>query len=135
MLNRSSVLRDVGAISTAAFDATDFKLLDKFFDALPSRVDHVLVTGPGPYYAPLADFDFERARQDVESHLMLPIRIARNARSKSDRAERFFLWVAQAAARVIARRDSENRRSPFGPRQTADFYDARNSSDCDELTA
>jgi hypothetical protein len=54
---------------------------------------------------------------------------------KSDRAERFFLWVAQAAARVIARRDSENRRSPFGPRQTADFYDARNSSDCDELTA
>jgi NAD(P)-dependent dehydrogenase (short-subunit alcohol dehydrogenase family) len=74
--------REVGAISTAAFDATDFKLLDKFFNDLPSRVDHVLVTGPGPYYAPLADFDFERARQDVESHLLLPIRIARNARNK-----------------------------------------------------
>jgi NAD(P)-dependent dehydrogenase (short-subunit alcohol dehydrogenase family) len=40
------------------------------------------VTGPGPYYAPLADFDFERARQDIESHLLLPIQIARNARNK-----------------------------------------------------
>ena len=74
--------REVEAISTAAFDATDFKLLDKFFDDLPSPVNHVLVTGPGPYYAPLADFDFERARLDVESHLLLPIRIGRNARNK-----------------------------------------------------
>ena len=74
--------REVDAISTAAFDATDFKLLDKFFDDLPSPVNHVLVTGPGPYYAPLPEFDFARARQDVESHLLLPIRIARNARNK-----------------------------------------------------
>jgi NAD(P)-dependent dehydrogenase (short-subunit alcohol dehydrogenase family) len=74
--------REVDAISTAAFDATDFKLLGKFFDDLPIPVDHVLVTGPGPYYAPLADFDFERARKDIESHLLLPIQIARNARNK-----------------------------------------------------
>ena len=39
--------REVEAISTAAFDATDFKLLDKFFDDLPSPVNHVLVA-PGP---------------------------------------------------------------------------------------
>jgi NAD(P)-dependent dehydrogenase (short-subunit alcohol dehydrogenase family) len=74
--------REVDAISTTAFDATDFKLLNKFFDDLPFVVDHVLVTGPGPYYAPLAEFDFERARQDIESHLLLPIQIARNARTK-----------------------------------------------------
>ena len=74
--------REVDAISTTAFDATDFKLLDKFFDDLPSQVDHVLVTGPGPYYAPLAEFDFERARRDIESHLLLPIQVARNARNK-----------------------------------------------------
>ena len=74
--------KEVDAISTAAFDATDFKLLDKFFNDLPSPVNHVLVTGPGPYYAPLADFEFERARQDIESHLLLPIQIARNARNK-----------------------------------------------------
>lgn len=50
---------EVDALSTAAFDATDFKLLEKFFKDLQAPVDHVLVTGPGPYYAPLEDFDFE----------------------------------------------------------------------------
>jgi NAD(P)-dependent dehydrogenase (short-subunit alcohol dehydrogenase family) len=74
--------KEVDAVSTAAFDATDFNLLDKFFDGLPSPVNHVLVTGPGPYYAPLADFDFERAHQDVESHIFLPIRVGQNARTK-----------------------------------------------------
>src|SRR5215468_7831149 len=53
---------EVDALSTAAFDATNFKLLEKFFNNLPAPVDHVLVTGPGPYYAALADFDFEKAR-------------------------------------------------------------------------
>ena len=73
---------EVGAQSTSAFDATDFKLLDRFFDDLPEPVDHVLVTGPGPYYAPLEDFELDKARDEVEAHLMLPIQIARNARKK-----------------------------------------------------
>src|ERR1700750_892797 len=51
---------EVDALSTAAFDATDFKLLERFFDDLPAPVDHVLVTGPGPYYAPLADLDLDK---------------------------------------------------------------------------
>jgi NADPH:quinone reductase-like Zn-dependent oxidoreductase len=55
--------REIDALSIAAFDATDFKLLAKFFDDLPFPVDHVLVTGPGPYYAALADFDLESARE------------------------------------------------------------------------
>jgi NAD(P)-dependent dehydrogenase (short-subunit alcohol dehydrogenase family) len=50
-----------------------------FFGELPASIDHVLVTGPGPYYAPLAEFDLEKARRDVESHLWLPIEVARNA--------------------------------------------------------
>src|SRR5258707_4829528 len=37
--------------STFAFDATDFERLGKVFDELPGPIDHVLVTGPGPYYA------------------------------------------------------------------------------------
>jgi NAD(P)-dependent dehydrogenase (short-subunit alcohol dehydrogenase family) len=73
--------REVAALSTAAFDAMDFKLLEKFFDDLP-RVDHVLVTGPGPYYAPLADLDIETARRDIEAHLLLPIQVSRSARNK-----------------------------------------------------
>jgi NADP-dependent 3-hydroxy acid dehydrogenase YdfG len=44
---------EIGA-SIAAFDATDFERLGKFFDELPAPINHVLVTGPGPYYAPLA---------------------------------------------------------------------------------
>jgi len=73
---------EIEALSTAAFDATDFKLLERFFNDLRAPVDHVLLTGPGPYYAPLADFDFDRARRDIEAHLLLPLQIARNARKK-----------------------------------------------------
>jgi len=65
----------------AAFDATDFDELGAFFDGLPAPVDHVLVTGPGPYYAPLPEFEVEKARRDVEAHLLLPIEVARGAMS------------------------------------------------------
>jgi NAD(P)-dependent dehydrogenase (short-subunit alcohol dehydrogenase family) len=74
--------QELGAQRTAAFDATDFDQFERFFEALPAPIDHVLVTGPGPYYAPLAEFDFERARLDVEAHLFLPMQVARNAVSK-----------------------------------------------------
>ena len=40
---------ELGA-SIAAFDATDFNRLERFFDELRAPIDHVLVTGPGPYY-------------------------------------------------------------------------------------
>src|SRR5262252_6650328 len=73
---------ELDAFSTVAFDATDFKLLERFFEDLSGPVDHVLVTGPGPYYAPLAEFDFDKARRDIESHLLLPLQVARNARNK-----------------------------------------------------
>jgi NAD(P)-dependent dehydrogenase (short-subunit alcohol dehydrogenase family) len=74
--------RELGAASTAAFDATDFERLGRFFDELPTPIDHVLVTGPGPYYAPLAEFDVEKARRDVDAHLLLPLQVARDAVSK-----------------------------------------------------
>jgi NAD(P)-dependent dehydrogenase (short-subunit alcohol dehydrogenase family) len=56
--------------------------LGRFFDDLPTKIDHVLVTGPGPYYAPLAELDFEKARRHVEAHLLLPLQVARNAATK-----------------------------------------------------
>jgi NAD(P)-dependent dehydrogenase (short-subunit alcohol dehydrogenase family) len=68
--------------SIAAFDATDFDRLERFFDELPQPIDHVLVTGPGPYYARLVELDLEEARRDVEAHLLLPLQIARNAAGK-----------------------------------------------------
>jgi NAD(P)-dependent dehydrogenase (short-subunit alcohol dehydrogenase family) len=69
---------ELGA-SIAAFDVTDFGRLGRFFAELPEPVDHILVTGPGPYYAPLAELDMDEARRDVEAHLLLPLELAKNA--------------------------------------------------------
>ena len=77
-----SAASEVGALSSASFDATDFERLGRFFNELTTPIDHVLVTGPGPYYAPLAEFDVEKARRDIEAHLLLPIQVARNAAHK-----------------------------------------------------
>jgi NAD(P)-dependent dehydrogenase (short-subunit alcohol dehydrogenase family) len=71
--------RELGALSSAAFDATDEDALERFFDGLPKPVDHVLLSGGGPYYAPLAELDFEQVREDVERHLLLPVRIGQLA--------------------------------------------------------
>ena len=78
-------LRRVGVelgASTYAFDATDFAQLRRFFDELPTPIDHVLVTGPGPYYAPLGEFDVDKARRGVDAHLLLPLQVARGAANK-----------------------------------------------------
>jgi NAD(P)-dependent dehydrogenase (short-subunit alcohol dehydrogenase family) len=68
--------------SIAAFDATDFDRLRRFFDALPAPIDHLLVTGPGPYCAPLSEFDLDAARHDVDAHLLLPLQVAKDAAGK-----------------------------------------------------
>ena len=70
---------ELGALSSAAFDATDPAALDRFFARLPGTIDHVLVTGPGPYYAPLADLDRERAHRDFDDHLWLAVAVAQHA--------------------------------------------------------
>ena len=70
---------ELGALSTAAFDATDPAALGRFFGDLPEVIDHVMVTGPGPYYAPLADLDRERAHRDFDDHLWLAIAVAQHA--------------------------------------------------------
>jgi NAD(P)-dependent dehydrogenase (short-subunit alcohol dehydrogenase family) len=76
-LERAAI--ELGAKGSAAFDATDFDRLDRFFAELPTPIDHVMVTAGGPYYGPLATMDFDRARRDVEQHLWLTLRVARNA--------------------------------------------------------
>jgi NAD(P)-dependent dehydrogenase (short-subunit alcohol dehydrogenase family) len=73
---------ELGAQHTAAFDATDFAQLGRFFDELPTPIDHVLVTGPGPYYARLADLDRERAHRDFDAHMWLHIAVAQHAVGK-----------------------------------------------------
>jgi NAD(P)-dependent dehydrogenase (short-subunit alcohol dehydrogenase family) len=74
-----SAADEVGAREFAAFDIADFDRLQRFFDDVEGPVDHVLVTGPGPYYSSLADMDFARARQQVGDRLLTPLAVARSA--------------------------------------------------------
>jgi NAD(P)-dependent dehydrogenase (short-subunit alcohol dehydrogenase family) len=70
---------ELGARSTAAFDATDFGQLGRFFAELPAPIGHVLVTGPGPHYAPLADLEREQARRDFDGHQWMAVAVAQHA--------------------------------------------------------
>jgi NAD(P)-dependent dehydrogenase (short-subunit alcohol dehydrogenase family) len=70
---------EIGALSTAAFDATDPDLLEGFFRGLPHPIDHVMVTAGGSYYAPLGEMDFTRVKRAFDEHLLLALRVARQA--------------------------------------------------------
>jgi len=72
----------VDARSTAAFDATDAAALKRFFDDLPSPIDHVMVTGPGPRYVPLLEMDADQVREALGDHVVLGLEVARNAAPK-----------------------------------------------------
>jgi len=72
---------ELGA-SIAAFDATDFDRLGRFFDALPAPIDHLLVTGLGRHYTPPTEFDLDAARRHVDAHLLLPLQAARHTATK-----------------------------------------------------
>jgi NAD(P)-dependent dehydrogenase (short-subunit alcohol dehydrogenase family) len=71
--------RDVDARSTAAFDATDPAALTRFFDGLPARIDHVMVTGPGPHYGPMLEMSPDQVRDSLTDHVVLALEVARNA--------------------------------------------------------
>ncbi|MGB6612616.1 MAG: SDR family oxidoreductase, partial [Trebonia sp.] len=58
---------------------TDQAALSGFFGGLPGPVDHVLVTGPGPYYAPLAELEHDRGQLDWDHHIWLPVAVAQQA--------------------------------------------------------
>lgn len=73
---------DVGTQRTAAFDANDPAALRRFFEDLPTPIDHVLVTAGGPRYAPLLEMDADEVRRQLTEHIMLGLEVARNAANK-----------------------------------------------------
>ena len=73
---------EVGARSTAAFDATDPTALKRFFEALPDPIDHVMLTGPGPSYVPLLEMDAGQVRDALGDHVVLGLEVARSAAGK-----------------------------------------------------
>jgi len=65
--------------SIAAFDATDFDRLARFFDELRCPIDHVLVSGPGPPDIALTELGADQARRELDVHLLLPLHVAQQA--------------------------------------------------------
>jgi NAD(P)-dependent dehydrogenase (short-subunit alcohol dehydrogenase family) len=71
--------KEVGAAGHAAFDATDSERLRDFFGTLPGPVNHVLVSGGGPIYAPLAGMDTAAAAGHLAEHVRLYLDVAQLA--------------------------------------------------------
>jgi NAD(P)-dependent dehydrogenase (short-subunit alcohol dehydrogenase family) len=74
--------QQVGARSVAAFDANDAESLARFFDGLPTPIDHVLVTAGGPRYGPLLEMNGDDVRDALGGHVVLGLNVARAAVSK-----------------------------------------------------
>ncbi|GAA5023737.1 SDR family oxidoreductase [Kitasatospora paranensis] len=70
---------ELGALRTAAFDATVPAALSAFFQDLPDPIDHVMVTAGGPSYGPLLEMSAEEVRDALSDHAVLELEVARHA--------------------------------------------------------
>jgi NAD(P)-dependent dehydrogenase (short-subunit alcohol dehydrogenase family) len=76
-LRRAAV--DLGALSTAVFDANDPAQLKRFFSGLPNEIDHVMVTAGAPRYGRLLEMTFDELRHALSDRLLLAVEATRNA--------------------------------------------------------
>jgi NAD(P)-dependent dehydrogenase (short-subunit alcohol dehydrogenase family) len=74
--------RELGALSTAAFDATDPGALERFFDSLRTPIDHVMVTAGAPPYGSFIELAPDEARRRLTERQALPVDVARAAAGK-----------------------------------------------------
>ena len=74
--------RELDARNTAAFDANDPDALAQFFDALPSPLDHVMLTAGGPHYGRMLDMSRDEARVAISDVMLLALDVARHAAQK-----------------------------------------------------
>ena len=92
---------EIGARSTAAFDATDAAALARFFQDLPQPIDHVMVTAGSPHYEPLLAMDSARLRAALSDRVVLALEVARNAAGKV-RPGGTLLFMGSTGARRIS---------------------------------
>jgi NAD(P)-dependent dehydrogenase (short-subunit alcohol dehydrogenase family) len=71
--------QDLGALSTAAFDANDPAQLERFFSGLPDKIDHVMVTAGAPNYGRLIEMTFDDLRHALSDRLLLAVQASRYA--------------------------------------------------------
>jgi NAD(P)-dependent dehydrogenase (short-subunit alcohol dehydrogenase family) len=93
---------EIGALSTAAFDANDPTSLERFFRDLPTPIDHVMVTAGRPYYGRLVDMDFAQARRALDEHLLLALQVARHAADKVRRGGTLLFMGGTSGRRAAA---------------------------------
>ena len=91
---------ELDAQRTAAFDVNDPGALERFFNDLPTPIDHVMLTGPGPHYKPPLEMDTEEARDALGGHMLLELAVARNARGRV-RPGGSLLFIGGTAGRRI----------------------------------
>lgn len=68
---------EVGAESAPILDLGEPDRLAQVFADLPADLDHVLVSGGGPFYAPIAELDFDEALRVFDEDLVGALRIAK----------------------------------------------------------
>jgi NAD(P)-dependent dehydrogenase (short-subunit alcohol dehydrogenase family) len=91
---------EVGAQRSAAFDANDATSLQKFFEDLPTPVDHVMVTAGAPHYGPLLEMDSAQVRRALSEHPVLALEVARHATGKMRPGGTLLLMGGTGARRV-----------------------------------
>jgi len=92
---------DVGARSTASFDATDSAAFEQFFDGLSAPIDHVMVTAGGPTYGPLLEMRSDQVRDALSDHIVLGLEIARNAHGKMRPGGTLVLMGGTGGRRIV----------------------------------
>ena len=94
--------QEVGARSFAAFDANDPSSLARFFDRLPARIDHALVTVGGPHYGPILEMNPAAVRAALSERVVLALDVACHAVGKM-RPGGTLLFMGMTGARKISR--------------------------------
>ena len=70
---------ELGAVRSAAFDATDPPALLAFLAGLTEPVDHVLVTAGAPSYGALLELSADAARAALSDHLLQAVLVAQGS--------------------------------------------------------
>ena len=74
----NAAAHELGALSSAAFDASDPDSLARFFDSLSGPIDHVMVSGAGPRYGRPLEMDPEESRHAFSERMVLALEVAKN---------------------------------------------------------
>jgi NAD(P)-dependent dehydrogenase (short-subunit alcohol dehydrogenase family) len=79
---RLDAARDELGATAVRLELDDDAAVTRFFGDLPDPVDHVLVSGSGPFYAPIAEMDFDKASVLVNHFTIGMLRIVKECATR-----------------------------------------------------